>query len=481
MAAVAAAGAGDEAAGGSLKTTVYPVGPNAITITSPSARGVTHEWELGLTGQAKDENNLSIAAAQLRESDVPVAFPTETVYGLGADATRSAAVRGIYRAKQRPSDNPLIVHVHSVSQLKGLLRPAKPSESTPATNGSLSDHPLKADGVASDAEPDPVPKIYQPLIQRFWPGPLTLIMPNPRNSLLAPEVTAGLSTFGVRMPSNRVALALLKLADRPLAAPSANASTRPSPTTAQHVKHDLDGRIATIVDGGACDVGVESSVVDGLSDPPLVLRPGGIGIEELRRCPGWEGVTVGYEDSSEKGERPRAPGMKYKHYSPRARVVLFEAGAKLPGMAEMLGFLGEEKSVGVVRTSKWPAAREMFATERPNGANLNGTGSAHAKTNSIDHGRDPLADGHEVKGQTPDFKATPFNLHLGDPPNPVTVLDIHLGPSLQQIAQGLFSAIRELDAHDVDAILVEGVDEGEGDVAAAVMNRLRKAAETSVR
>ncbi|KAL1998791.1 hypothetical protein VTN02DRAFT_5558 [Thermoascus thermophilus] len=206
------------------------------------------------------------AADALRTSDVPVAFPTETVYGLGADATRSTAVRGIYRAKQRPSDNPLIVHVDSLSMLRRLLHPA----TTPA----------------GPVEPDGIPPIYTPLIERFWPGPLTIILPNPPGSLLAREVTSNLPTFGVRMPSSPLARLLIHVADRPLAAPSANASTKPSPTTAQHVYHDLHGRIDLILDGGPCGVGVESTVVDGLTDPPVILRPGGIGIEELRSCPG---------------------------------------------------------------------------------------------------------------------------------------------------------------------------------------------------
>ncbi|KAF1736203.1 Threonylcarbamoyl-AMP synthase [Beauveria bassiana] len=211
---------------------------------------------------------LAQAGVHLRDRDTPVAFPTETVYGLGADATRSAAVKGIYAAKGRPSDNPLIVHVCDLQMLRRLTG---------------------TDAAARDG----LPERYGALIDRFWPGPLTILLPNAQPSRLAPEVTAGLATFGVRMPSSPLALSLIKLAGVPLAAPSANASTKPSPTAAHHVRHDLDGRIELILDGGPSQVGVESTVVDGLCDPPIVLRPGGISMEELRSCPGWEHVRRG--------------------------------------------------------------------------------------------------------------------------------------------------------------------------------------------
>ncbi|KAG9537939.1 translation factor, partial [Aureobasidium melanogenum] len=253
-------------------------------------------------------------------------------YGLGADATRSAAVKGIYQAKQRPSDNPLIVHIASLKQLRKLL---STSNSSP--------------------EVDPVPQIYHPLIQRFWPGPITIILPVPEDSKLAPEVTAGLRTFGARMPRSLLALALIKTADVPVAAPSANASTKPSPTAAEHVRYDLDGRIELIVDGGPCDVGVESTVVDGLSSPPAVLRPGGVGIDLIKTVPGWENTVVGYHDVSLKGDAaPRAPGMKYRHYSPKAPVMLVEAtGGKQPHISDLSRQLGSNGSLGLVRTKTW--------------------------------------------------------------------------------------------------------------------------------
>lgn len=389
---------------------------------------------------------LQQAADYLRTKDTPVAFPTETVYGLGADATRTGSVKGIYSAKGRPSDNPLIVHVCDLTMLRGLL--GKP-----------------------EGGQDPIPSIYKPLIERFWPGPLTMLMPNPQPSKLAPEVTAGLTSFGVRMPSSSLALSLIKLADTPLAAPSANASTKPSPTTAQHVKHDLDGRIELILDGGACPVGVESTVVDGLCDPPVVLRPGGVGMGELRSCPGWENAVKAYQDQSETGkDAPRAPGMKYKHYSPKARVVLYEStfGKGSDGIistdiesasmtengSENTGNGSPFRRVGVIRTQRWkPAAGLDSASLQLVDRNGDAAGDQSGTSYEVYTGALKGHEGHVI----------------GE------VLDIDLGRDTRGIAQGLFSALRELDQRGADIIFVDGIED-EIDIAAAVMNRLRKAA-----
>ncbi|KAF2724253.1 translation factor [Polychaeton citri CBS 116435] len=399
-----------------IETKVLPV--DLTRIGKFSAFQPEHDFlddvNIELDQTSIDAQHVRSAARQLQTSNVPVAFPTETVYGLGADATRGEAVRGIYKAKQRPADNPLIVHVASLQQLRAMLQP-------PETGGS--DH--AADTTTTD---DPIPSIYKAVIEKFWPGPLTILLPNPKNSLLAPEVTAGLSTFGARMPRHALALALIKLADRPIAAPSANASTKPSPTAAEHVAFDLDGRIETILDGGPCDVGVESTVVDGLSSPPLILRPGGVSLEQLRQCPGWENTEIGYKDTSEKDSRPRAPGMKYRHYSPKATVVLFEAGTALPTFTDIHNQAGSSGRIGIVRTKTW----------------------------QIQH--------HEVSCDN----------------DKVGIEDMELGADTTDIARGIFSALRDLDRKEVDAIFVEGIDEHEGDVAAAVMNRLRKAAEIRI-
>ncbi|POR39730.1 Threonylcarbamoyl-AMP synthase [Tolypocladium paradoxum] len=387
---------------------------------------------------------LEAAARHLRTRDTPVAFPTETVYGLGADATRSRSVKGIYAAKGRPSDNPLIVHVSDLHMLRGLL------------------------GSKDGGHHDGIPARYKPLMERFWPGPLTILLPNPDPSPLAPEVTAGLDSFGVRMPSSPLALTLIKLAGVPLAAPSANASTKPSPTAAQHVKDDLDGRIELILDGGPCPVGVESTVVDGLCDPPVVLRPGGIGMEELRSCPGWESVVKAYRDQSEEGKAaPRAPGMKYKHYSPKARVVLYESSYQ--GEAEGIVPSDMESAhptangdahqtnghaprrIGVIRTKRWKPAAGLNCGEL---RRASGQGDAQSGT-SYDVFTGDLKDKDgEIVGQ---------------------VFDISLGTDTRGIAQGLFSALRDLDRRGAEMIFVDGIED-ELDIAAAVMNRLRKAA-----
>ncbi|XWW92227.1 hypothetical protein V2A60_000150 [Cordyceps javanica] len=387
---------------------------------------------------------LAEAGAHLRDKNTPVAFPTETVYGLGADATRSAAVKGIYSAKGRPSDNPLIVHVCDLQMLRRLL------------------------GTAADGTEQALPDRYTTLIERFWPGPLTILLPNAQPSRLAPEVTAGLPTFGVRMPSSTLALSLIKLAGVPLAAPSANASTRPSPTAAHHVHHDLDGRIELILDGGPSRVGVESTVVDGLCEPPVVLRPGGVSMEALRGCPGWEHAVKAYKDHSEEGRAaPRAPGMKYKHYSPRARVVLYEASCRAASdgiasadmesaRASQNGHApdGEERPtrrVGVIRTQRWKAAA---------GLEVRGWREASPAATETDQPAYEVYTGDLVgaSGQV-----------TGE------LFDVNLGKDAKGIAQGLFAALRELDSRGADTIFVDGID-GEVDIAAAVMNRLRKAA-----
>ena len=393
-------------------------------------------------------------------------FPLRQSYGLGADATRSSAVKGIYSAKGRPSDNPLIIHISSLSQLRTLLAP----RGNPA--------------VAPDPALDPILQIYHPLISRFWPGPLTILLPLPTPSPLAPEVTNSLPTVAVRMPSSILALMLIRLSNVPVAAPSANASSKPSPTTAAHVLHDLSGRIDIILDGGPCNVGVESTVVDGLTDPPVILRPGGVSIDMLRSCPGWEGVAVGYKDGAETGI-PRAPGMKYKHYSPNARVLLFH------GQMDKISarrYIGAKRTVGVVMMKRWQdgiwlsgsSITKNHRTSIPNGHASNGDETGHLD-------RETLDPEWEIVDDSPSYMAVNIpsaqysRLHLEeDDQDRVDVWTIALGRDTANIARGLFSALRELDQKGVDLIMVEGIDDREGDTAAAVMNRLRKAAEAEI-
>ena len=217
------------------------------------------------------------------------AFPTETVYGLGADALRPDAVQKIFAAKGRPTDNPLIVHVAALEQ---------------------------ADHLSAR-----VPAAARALMDRFWPGPLTVILP--KSDAVPSVVTAGLSTVGLRWPRHPLAQSFLEACETPVAAPSANRSGRPSPTTWQAVQQDLDGRIACILTGGRTDAGVESTVVDCTTSPPTVLRPGAISVETLRDEIGE--VMTG-EDGSD--EAPRSPGTRHRHYAPRASVVLVSAPAE---------------------------------------------------------------------------------------------------------------------------------------------------------
>lgn len=215
-------------------------------------------------------------------------MPTETVYGLAANALDAAAVRKIFAAKGRPQDNPLIVHISRIDEWPALVRE--------------------------------IPPEAMALADAFWPGPLTIILP--KAGCIPDAVTCGLDTVAVRMPSHPVARAIIRAAGVPLAAPSANLSGKPSPTTAAHVLHDMDGRIDLIVDGGDCSVGVESTVVTLCTARPRLLRPGGVTLEELRAVLGEVDVDKAVLGELDAGEKPASPGMKYKHYSPDADVRL---------------------------------------------------------------------------------------------------------------------------------------------------------------
>jgi L-threonylcarbamoyladenylate synthase len=226
------------------------------------------------------------SAANLLQSGELIAFPTETVFGLGANALDEEAVAKIFVAKGRPSDNPLIVHLHDRSQLSMVARD--------------------------------IPQVARRWIDHFWPGALTIVLP--KTSAISSNVTAGLETVGVRIPSCELTLRLLRLADVPIAAPSANRSGRPSATTWQAVAEDLDGRIAGIVCGDPTTLGIESTVVDATSDPPRILRLGGVSLEQLRSVsPNIQGPIA--SDSADS-HIVNSPGLKYKHYQPRAKVIL---------------------------------------------------------------------------------------------------------------------------------------------------------------
>lgn len=334
---------------------------------------------------APDPIVIETAAAVLRRGGL-VAFPTETVYGLGANALDPAAVEKIFAAKGRPPDNPLIAHIADRANLDGLVRRVSPEAGL--------------------------------LMERFWPGPLTLVLP--RNAAVPAVVSAGLPTVAVRMPDHPVARALIRAAGVPLAAPSANTSGKPSPTEAAHVLSDLRGRIEAILDGGPCEVGVESTVVD-LSGPvPVLLRPGGVTLEDLER------VLPQVETAPELGaeiRHPLSPGMKYTHYKPSAEVLLVAGAA--PAVAGKM--------------------EELVQQQRREGKRVGLLVTAELGS---------LLDRDDCR---PDF--------LG-----------HLGSrcDLTEAAFRLFGLLRECDQKKLDIVLAEALPET--GIGLAVMNRLRKAA-----
>ncbi len=323
-------------------------------------------------------------AANLIRSGGLVAFPTETVYGLGADALNAQAVLSLFEVKKRPLDNPPIVHVSNVEDVYRL---------------------------AND-----VPSKTEELVEAFWPGPLTLIF---RRSSIIPDVTvAGLDTIAIRMPNHSVARALIKECACPIAAPSANLAGKPSPTSAEHVLDDLGGRIDAILDAGPTQIGVESTVLDLTVDPPQVLRPGGMPFEALLDVLGKVELSpVAVAEQPLSIDRARSPGIKHKHYAPKAEMVLVEGEVEMivAKVNELIRrFKSEGRKTGVLSTDE---------TTKHYTANV-------VKT-------------------------------LGS------------RSALSDVARNLFRVLREFDAEDIDVIVAEGVS-SEG-LGLAIMNRLRKA------
>ncbi len=338
---------------------------------------------LKVNAESPDPTKIKTAAKIIKNGGL-VAFPTETVYGLGADALNAAAVLALFEAKKRPLDNPPIVHVADLKEVPNLVKE--------------------------------VPKKAELLMKEFWPGPLTLIF---KHSDIVPKVTvAGLDTIAIRMPNHRVALALIKASGRPIAAPSANLAGKPSPTTAQHVFEDLNGRIDAVLDSGTTNIGVESTVVDISAEPPMVLRPGGTTFEALKKVLG--GVEL-HPFVKAEGDLPlekiRSPGMKHKHYAPKAEVIVVEGN--IPAI--------------ILKVKA-------------------------------------LAESYRLKGAKVAILATDETYNVYEA-NVVSSLGSRF--NLAIIAQNLFRLLREVDAQNVDIILAEGVpSEGLG---LAVINRLRKA------
>lgn len=312
-----------------------------------------------------------------------VAFPTETVYGLGGDALNPASSRKIYEAKGRPSDNPLIVHIAHMEALPAIVQS--------------------------------VPEAAKKLAAAFWPGPLTMIMK--KSEAVPRETTGGLDTVAVRMPSHRTALAFIEAAGGYVAAPSANRSGRPSPTLAEYVVEDMDGRIEMILDGGDVEIGLESTIVDLTVEPPVILRPGFVTREELNGVLGrveQDGTLF----SNDSGQAPKAPGMKYRHYAPRGELTIVRGPA-----AAVTDYINSNLTQG-----------------RKN----------HKKTGVI-------ATDETIAG------------YRADVPRSVGKRE-----DVNAVARGLYRILREFDDEGVELIYSESFDGG--GLSQAVMNRLLKAA-----
>ena len=339
-------------------------------------------YETQVINAIKQDEAGTIQGAKLILAGELVAFPTETVYGLGANGLDGQAVAKIFAVKGRPSDNPLIEHVAKKSDVRQLWRR--------------------------------IPKQAQILMDTFWPGPLTIVAP--KSDIVPDEVTAGLDTVAVRMPLNKTARALISKAGVPIAAPSANRSGRPSPTTAQHVLDDLNGRIPLILDGGPCKYGVESTVLS-LVGEPTILRPGAITREMLAALIGEVRVNESILSPMREGETAASPGMKYKHYAPNAEVI-------------------------VVVGSPEQTARRINELVR--------AAEAEGKTCEI-----------AATEQTKQFYRGRKHVVLGDRNHPAT------------LCANLFSALREMDER-ADVIFAEGIEAS--DEGLAYMNRLLRAA-----
>ena len=366
------------------------------------------------------EEELKEAAGILRSGGL-VAFPTETVYGLGGNALDEDAARKIYAAKGRPSDNPLIAHVSCVEEVEPLVKE--------------------------------IPEAGRKLMEAFWPGPLTMIFP--KSEKVPYGTTGGLDTVAIRMPDDPVANRLIALAGVPVAAPSANTSGRPSPTTADHVWQDMNGRIDMIIDGGPVGIGVESTIVDVSSAVPAVLRPGAITMEMLEEVLGEVSVDPAILGPLSADVRPKAPGMKYKHYAPKADLTLVEPGT------------------GADRESR---AEQVTGAEQKNGADRNTgaypeTGLDETQLQAMirkvrELSREKIEAGYKVGVICTDESRDCYT--DGE------VRSIGARKSQPSVAHNLYALLREFDDLGVDYIFSESFPKDH--LGQAIMNRLSKAA-----
>lgn len=330
-----------------------------------------------------DYKRIEEAASVIKEGGV-VAFPTETVYGLGADALNPLAVKKIFEAKGRPQDNPLIIHVAN-KNLESLVQE--------------------------------IPSISNKIMDRFWPGPLTLIFK--KNNIIPDVTSANLDTIGIRMPSNEIALKLIESSGTPIAAPSANISGRPSPTDVERCIEDLEGKIEYILGGNRSDVGVESTILDLSVDPPCILRPGGITLEMLKEIDERIYIDPAIMKKSNENIKPKAPGMKYRHYAPKAKIKIINGNTEktIEKIKDLLqNYIDNKLSVGVMTCDE----------------------------------------------------------HINYYSNQVEIISLGSRKKLDEIAKNLFEALRSFDDRGVDIILAEGYEEK--DLGIAIMNRLKKAA-----
>lgn len=348
----------------------------------------------------KDERIYEEAGRILREGGL-VAFPTETVYGLGGNGLDPDASKKIYAAKGRPSDNPLILHIADV-------------------------------GMLYDIAEDVSDKAHK-LIEAFWPGPLTMVFK--KADKVPYTTTGGLDSVAVRMPSHPVAAAMIRAAGVPIAAPSANVSGRPSPTLAKHVVEDMDGRIEMIIDGGNIAIGIESTIVDMTSEPPVILRPGYVTKAMMEEVIGEVSLDPTLLIKPTEDLRPKAPGMKYRHYAPKAELTLYEGSVeKVAGVIweQALDKLAEDKRVAVIATKESKVVYDKLVSEAES------AGKIQSNDNNLDF------------------------ILLGSRQDE------------ESIARNLYAALRECDERQVDYIYSETFSlENFGQ---AIMNRLRKAA-----
>lgn len=331
----------------------------------------------------RQKDNKLEELAEILKTGGLVAIPTETVYGLAADGLNPEAVKKIFAAKKRPMDNPLILHISEINQIYDLV--------------------------------EELDQNYAEILAKLWPGPLTVILK--KSSLIPDEVSAGLDTVAIRMPDKKLTRDLISLVGSPLAAPSANISGRPSPTSAQAVLKDMDGRIEAILDGGACKIGIESTVLDLSVWPVKILRPGYYTQEILERYFGQVDLDLALKD---KNQTPKSPGQKYKHYSPKAKVIVY-LGDDGKVVNEMKKIRQDQENIGIM----------VF------------------------------------EDQVHNF------------PDTENIISMGKKDDLNEMAHVLFESFRKMDENKVETILVQGVEEN--GFGLSVMNRLKKAAGNNIK